>query len=232
MTSKNTKDLSIEELLKAINDNDVNETFTSNDPFYTFIEVFGITDGDYEIKGKLLLSLYRHWNPRHKISNLYFTNNIGKYLVYNPKKQTFTLNKNLEKVVKHLEEYKKPPLNTRIKSKGIQNHFNKFLEEKNIQAGTLYIEADVFYHVYDTWCYRNRKKTILSYRRFIGVCQLFFEEKYFNGSYLPWFAVHPSIKEHISPEAVRNWREGRKRRGKKSFVQEETQIIYPETQAE
>lgn len=232
MSNKNTSDLSIDELLKAINDNDVNETFTSNDPFYTFIEVFGIEDGNYEIKGKLLLSLYRHWNPHHKISNVYFTTNIGKYLIYNSRKQTFTLNKNLTEVVKHLEEYKKPPLNTRIKSKGIQTHFNKFLEEKNIQAGTLYIEADVFYHVYDTWCYRNRKKTILSYRRFIGVCQLFFEEKYFNGSYLPWFAVHPSIKEHISPEAVRNWREGRKRRGKKSFVQEETQIIYPETQAE
>jgi hypothetical protein len=232
MTNKNTKDLSIEELLKAINDNDVNETFTSNDPFYTFIEVFGIKDGDYEITTKLLLSLYRHWNPRHKITHSYFTVNINKYLTYYKRNNCFRLNKNLEEVVKHLEEYKKPPLNTRIKSKGIQTHFNKFLEEKNIQAGTLYIEADVFYHVYDTWCYRNRKKTILSYRRFIGVCQLFFEEKYFNGSYLPWFAVHPSIKEHISPEAVRNWREGRKRRGKKSFVQEETQIIYPETQAE
>jgi hypothetical protein len=63
---------------------------------------------------------------------------------------------------------------------------------------------------------------------------LYFDNKFFDGSEVLWFGVDQSIKQHISTQAVTNWRQGRKRRGKKSKVskEDEDSIIYPETQAE
>jgi len=229
---KYSASISTEDLLKAISGQET-EDFTSVDPYFAFIENFNIRPGPHKIQSRLLHALYGEWRPKNKGTSAEFNFHFGKYMEQHVKggRYFYFINAEANDILKHIKNYKEPPKHTRVKGRGVQKHFKLFLESNGIKGGRLYIESDVFYHVYDTWCYRNKKRTLLSYRRFISICELFFEVKYFDGSYLPWFGLDASIKQHISPDAVRNWREGRHRRGKKSFVEKENQeIIYPETQ--
>lgn len=230
---KNQSDLSIEDLLKALdNDSEESEVFIS-DPIFSFIQTFGITDGPHKVRLFLLHDLFRKWNRRERMARRTFSAEIKKYLSVtgnNVNTQKAHINKEVVDLLKHLGHYKDQNIKDNLKK--TQNHFKKFLEIHNIKKGDLYIEADVFYHIYDTWIYRNRIHQQLSYERFQNICELYFDTKEFSGSEVLWFGVDDNIKQHISIQAVTNWRQGRAKRGKKSKVEKEDEnnIIYPETQ--
>jgi hypothetical protein len=229
---KNESDLSIEELLKALDGgSDEPEAFIS-DPIFSFIETFGIKDGPHKVRMVLLYELFKKWNRRSKMPRNTFYTSIRKYLTVKnvSVNAKACVNKEITDLIKHLGHFKSQNIKTNHKK--TQNHFNKFLEIHNIKTGDLYIEADVLYHIYDTWIYRNNIHQQLSYERFQNICELHFDTKEFTGSELLWFGVDDSIKQHISIQAVTNWRQGRAKRGKKSKVstEEENSIIYPETQ--
>lgn len=231
---KYATDLSIEDLLEAVEQDPVenNNAYVSKDPIFSFIENFKITHGTNRVTPKLLYKLYRSWNKKHTISQMEFSLEFTKYYPQHTTNPYYLLNTEISNLVEQIEKLN--PKTQSVKYKSIQQHFNKFLNIYNIKSGKLFIEADVFYHIYDTWAYRNKISKNFSYERFVTVCELYFDSKFFDGSEVLWFGVDESIKQHISTQAVTNWRQGRKRRGKKSKVKKEDEdnIIYPETQAE
>ncbi|MFN9954582.1 MAG: hypothetical protein ACK55I_15915, partial [bacterium] len=77
---KNESDLSIEELLKALDGgSDEPEAFIS-DPIFSFIETFGIKDGPHKVRMVLLYELFKKWNRRSKMPRNTFYTSIRKYL--------------------------------------------------------------------------------------------------------------------------------------------------------
>jgi hypothetical protein len=233
--NKYESDLSIEDLLKAVEQDPTqnNNAYVSENPIFSFIENFKITHGTTRVSPKLLYKLYRAWNKKHIISQLQFNKEFTKYYPQYTTNPYYLLNSEIAKLVEQIEKLNKPKKYS-VKYKSVHQHFNRFLNIHNIKPGKLFIEADVFYHVYDTWAYRNKIRKNFSYERFATICELYFDSKFFDGSEVLWFSVDESIKQHISTQAVTNWRQGRKRRGKKSKVnkEDEDNIIYPETQAE
>lgn len=240
MSSKLPTELSIEELLKALDEkpSDSKERIDSHDDMFNFIQAFDMRRGTYKVTGILLYELYIMWTKEKKISKQAFNIRFKKYFeFYNTSKKLtsdhYKLNKSVFDIAKQLEKYRKPKPYKNVKGKAVQKIFVEFIEKHNITRGSLYVESDVFYHVYDTYMYNNKRKS-LEYTRFINLCRLFFDYKYFDGSDLIWFGLSDNIKNYISPQGVANWRQGRKKRGKRSSVkkEQECEIIYPETQAD
>lgn len=236
---KHNTDLSTEELLTALEETPGStESFVSSDPIFSFIQTFNIKEGIRKIKCDLIYDLFKQWNKFSYIKPNKFFQEFEKYFqahnmyAKSMRSRYYLLDNDMLDIIKNIESYKKTHPKNKHKYKSVKKHFESFLKAHNIIAGGLYIEADVFYHIYDTWVYRNKGHNYLSYERFTSVCSLYFTPKRFEGSELIWFGLDSSIKQYISPQAVANWRQGRARRGKKSKVNEEDQnnIIYPETQ--
>lgn len=235
---KHNTDLSTEELLQALEDTDAPETFVSSDPIYSFIQTFNIKEGIRKIKCDLIYDLFKQWNKFNSIKRTKFFQEFEKYFhahnvwATSRRSRYYLLDNDMLDIIKSIENYKKTDPANKHKYKSVKKHFENFITTHNITSGDLYIEADVFYHIYDTWVYRNKGRTYLSYERFTRVCSLYFTPRHFNGSELTWFGLDSSIKQYISPQAVANWRQGRAKRGKVSKVnkEDETSIIYPETQ--
>jgi len=230
---KYQSDLSIEELLNALNSSEEKESAFISDPVFSFIQTFQIKEGKHKVKVIFLYDLFKKWNKRSRMTKAKFIIEFKKY--FNTENRvndrlTVMINSETIDLLKHLDTYS--PNTQIIRYKKVYSHFEKFLTIKDIKKGDLYIESDVFYHIYDTWTYRNNIHQQLSYDRFILIAELYFDSKQFDGSQLIWFGVDESIKQHISVQAVNNWRQGRARRGKKSKVrkEDEDKIIYPETQ--
>lgn len=227
-------DLSTEELLKALDNKE--DTFVSSDPVFSFIQSFELKPGKTKIKLHLLYDLFKEWNKFSYLTSIQFKNEMAKYFTFsissNIRNVVFLLNASIMDIVKHIEKNKKPDSYSHIKYKNNQKRFDKFIEAHDIKPGSLFIESDVFFHIYDTWTYKNNITITLSYEKFVSICHLYFDDKHFAGSELTWFGVDSSIKQYISTQAVSNWRQGRTKRGKKSKVSKEDQenIIYPETQ--
>jgi len=234
---KHNTDLSTEELLNAL-DGDTSDAFVSSDPIFSFIQTFNIKEGIRKIKCDLIYDLFKAWNKFSEINRLKFFQEFEKYFqahnmyAKSMRSRYYLLDNDMLDIVKNIEGYKKTHPKNKHKYKSVKKHFENFLKEHNITSGGLHIEADVFYHIYDTWTYRNKMHTYLSYERFTSVCSLYFEPKHFEGSELVWYGVDDNIKQYISINAVTNWRQGRAKRGKKSKVskEDEDKIIYPETQ--
>lgn len=237
---KSQNDISIDDLLKALDTkkSDASEVIVDDDAVLAFIQTFKIEEGNYKIHADLIYRLFSMWSKKPVRLHKFFTE-FNKYIRPFNTTKTYKLNKNINDIVKHFKDqktlYNNKISNRSILSKSVQANFKKFLEQCDIKNGNLYVEADIFYHVYDTWCYRNRKKP-LSYLRFSSMAQLFFNHKRFKGSLMVWFALDPSIKQHIDKNAVLNWRTGRKKRGKhekyKVEGEDRNNIIYPEAEVD
>lgn len=235
---KHQSDLSIDELLKALDGSNTEEVFVSTDPIFSFIQTFDIKAGNRKIQCDLIYDLFCLWNKHKRIHKLKFIELFGRYFEvygtagYRQRNRHYLLNKEMVDIVKHIEKYKKEKPENKHRYKSYKKHFEKFINTHNITEGNLYIESDVFYHIYDTWTYRNKMNNYLTYKKFVNISSLYFEPKHFEGSELVWFGLDSSIKQYISSQAVANWRQGRAKRGKVSKVskEDETNIIYPETQ--
>lgn len=238
---KSQNDISIDDLLKALDTKkpDASDVVVDDDDIVlAFIQTFKIEEGNYKIHADLIYRLFTTWAKKPVNKGKFFTE-FKKYFQPYDTTRVYKLNKDINDIVKHFKDQKtifeNKISNRSILSKAVQANFKKFLQECDIKNGPLYVEADIFYHVYDTWCYRNRKKP-LSYLRFSNMAQLFFDYKRFKGSLVVWFALDPSIKQHIDKNAVLNWRTGRKKRGEhekyKVEGEDRNNIIYPEAEVD
>ena len=231
---KYESDLSIDDLLNALDASDKPEELSIiDDLVFSFIDNFQIKEGKNKVKVIFIFDLFKKWNKKSDLNKFKFAGELKKYFnIHGNNIDSYYIltNKEVVTLVKHIQQYKER--GPQIRFKKTYNHFNRFLEFHNITKGDLYIEADVFYHVYDTWVYNNNIYTQLSYERFVAICNIYFNAKQFDGSELTWFGVSANIKDYISVQAVTNWRQGRAKRGKKSKVsgEDEEKIIYPNTQ--
>lgn len=235
-TKKSNTDISIEDLLGAL-DNDVSDEHSTGNNVHDFVLAFDFKPGETKIKGALIFQLFATWNTKEKIGKMAFYQMLNKFFPQEDGRPIYWLNKEATQIFKHIEDQKKSWIpraaqNT-LKNKRIRINLERFIEEYGIKAGNLYIESDIFYHIYDTWCYKNRRNS-MSYNRFVNTIMLFFKYKRLGEEQAKWFGLDESIKQHIDVEAVKNWRQGRVRRGKseKYKVKEENigNVIYPETQ--
>ena len=177
---KHNTDLSTEELLTALENTNPAETFVSSDPIFSFIQTFGIKEGIRKIKCDLIYDLFKQWNKTSRIKPNAFFKEFEKYFqahnmyAVSMRSRYYLLDKDMLDIVKNIESYKKTHPKNKHKYKSVKKHFENFLKTHNITSGSLYIESDVFYHIYDTWIYRNNGHNYLSYERFTSVCSLYF----------------------------------------------------------
>jgi hypothetical protein len=242
---KNTiKEVSIEDLLSALDNKQEDSTdIIVDDVVFLFIQAFNIKAGKNKVSSKLLYDLFKLWNTSETLTPVKFSMQLSKYFEKPDENSKFyLLNKEIADIVKTIHQYNvgtstAPKADLGIKSKNVHRHFNKFIDKYGIQPGKLYVECDILYHLYDTWCYNKKIKT-LSYTRFKELCMMFFDSKKLSQGNVNWIGVDPSIKQHIDTTTVSNWREGRKRRGKekeeeyKIRKRNKKEILYPETQTQ
>lgn len=246
-------DLSVEELLKALEqtskeenqkafsqslpDVDENE-FNDAYPVASFLNAFDIKDGKNLVSDAVLYSLFKIWNKETKLDKNWFNKQLLKFLNFKKitrgqtNKKFYYVNDSATKLVKYIDHYRKEKKRNTRTNKNYKKYYEKFFKDIGIERGPLFVEADVLYHVYDTYMYKRNRRSY-PYHNFELVCTLLFEVKYFTDYSSPWFGVSENIKQHISKEAVSNWRKGRKLRGiKERKVKEEhkDKIIYPEVE--
>lgn len=246
-------ELTVEELLKALETSskeeptntpinhslpiiDSTNEISYSFPVASFLSAFNIKAGKNKVSGAILNTLYNLWNKENKLSRSEFNNQMNYFIKTDIEFKNKTLHRyyhvseNVVNLIKYIDHYRKTNKRKYRTNKNYKKYYEKFFKDIGIERGPLFIEADVLYHVYDTYMYKRNRKTY-SYHNFELVCTLLFETKYFTGYTAPWFGVSENVKQHISIEAVSNWRKGRKLRGiKQKTIKEEDKekIIYPE----
>jgi hypothetical protein len=237
--NKHSNDLSVEELLASLETED-ESIATSTNPVIAFIQTFEIKEGKNKIPLPSMYKLFTAWWNKGGFTATKFHVEFSSYFAKHGHGDNYShfhykLDNNVNDIIKHTEFYRKSREQNKVKSKFYRRHFENFLNKFNIKAGSLHVEGDVLYHLYDTWCYKN-KRIPLTYNSFVSICSLYFDQKYFKNSEIVWYGVDSNIKEHISATAVSNWRQGRQRREKsknyKVQKEDEQNVIYPDTQTD
>lgn len=233
-TSKSEKKESVSSTLPNIQDDSLNEEY----PIASFLDAFQIKNGNALVSDAVLYKLFTVWNKTSGMNKNLFNRQMQMFLLRAPVKRGNTtkvyyrINEAATKLVKYVNHYHKEKKRNQRTNKNYKKYYEKFFKDIGIESGPLFVEADILYHIYDTYMYRRNRKSY-SYHTFELVCSLFFEVKYFTDFTAPWFGVSENVKQHISKEAVENWRKGRKLRGLKTRkVKEENkqEILYPEVE--
>lgn len=244
-------ELSVEELLKALEDtskaekkeitsptlpNIENDSLNESYPVASFLDAFEIKNGNSLVSDAVLYKLFTIWNKTSGMNKSLFNRQMQLFLIPSLVKKGkvskiyYRLNKSATNLVKYVNYYHKEKKRNQRTNKNYKKYYEKFFKDIGIEGGPLFVEADILYHIYDNYMYKRNRKSY-SYHTFELVCSLFFEVKYFTDFTAPWFGVSENVKQHISKEAVENWRKGRKRRGLKTRkVKEENkqETLYPE----
>ncbi len=226
MDKKLIHELSTEELLESLSGQDlINEKvqFSYENPILSFIQAFNIKAGKEKVSDAVLHSLFRIWHIDTVIDQRNFNIQLGRYIPSEVRNRRFYLvDKKVLELTNKIEQIKKDRSVNRSKSIHWHKHFERYLEETTLSPGLIFVEADILYYTYTRWVDITRLKQWLSYENFLKICNLNFEKKRISDSKLTWFGVNTSIKQIITKEEVKRWREGRKKYGKRKSSKEET----------
>ncbi len=212
---------SVEELLNMMDSSKEDLTQKTEEEYVDnevirFLAYYDIKPGTYRINGKIMFRLFKAWskNKTYKytdfVRNMYsqiehkYTNKDYEQVKY------FKINKTLLNITRFLEEAKPKKIIFR-KTMFYKKFMEEFMEQHKLSAGPIFVEADILYYLFD---YHNHKKgrRMIGYERFVSMCHLYFPDKQLGfGS--TWFGVNESIKELITPEWVKTWRQGRVKYG-------------------
>lgn len=212
---------SVEELLNIMDSSKEDLTQKTEEEYVDnevirFLAYYDIKPGTYRINGKIMFRLFKAWskNKTYKyndfVRNMYnqiehkYTNKDYEQVKY------FKINKTLLNITRFLEEAKPKKIIFR-KTMFYKKFMEEFMEQHKLSAGPIFVEADILYYLFD---YHNHKKgrRMIGYERFVSMCHLYFPDKQLGfGS--TWFGVNESIKELITPEWVKTWRQGRVKYG-------------------
>lgn len=212
---------SVEELLKLM-DSSKEEVTTKSDEEYVdnevirFLAYYDIKPGTYRINTKLMFRLFKAWSKDKTYKYADFIRNMysqleKKYTSINFEKfQYFKINKTLINITRFLEEAKPKKIIFR-KTMYYKKFMEEFIEQHKLAAGPIFVEADILYYLFDFYNHKKGRR-LIGYERFVSMCHLYFPEKQLGfGS--TWFGVNESIKELITPEWVKTWRQGRVKYG-------------------
>lgn len=243
--------LTVDELLNALDEQDIDlspktsihglpiliamdDKLNEDYQAVSFLEAFQIKAGSHPISGRILYELFKQWNKSTRMSKNGFTKAINNVLIgaKNGNQYVYKIDKKAILIVNYITQYKYKKKRKRTHNKNYRLHFEDVFLGLKLVAGKLFVEADVLYHVYDTYLYRLNR-TPYSYNTFVAICKLFFEVKYLDGTTIPWIGISDNVKDHITAEGVRNWRQGRERfRANKNRKEVKddgvTRTLYPE----
>lgn len=177
-----------------------------------FLIYYDIKPGNYSISIKALYKLFNSWNKEKKMDITYFLKTINiffnkKNLNYNYYHNSYIkINTSMAKITKHIEDIKRKKINTRLNKYHLK-YMDEFLTLNNIKAGPVYVEADILYYLFDYYNFKKKRKHI-SYQKFVSMCFLYFSFRQLGFGSM-WFGVTENIKDLITPEWVKVWRQGR-----------------------
>jgi hypothetical protein len=236
LSDRRLNDLSTEELIHALSEStDVNEKEINFDPVHEFILAFNIKQGTNKVTTNILYSLFVTWNPYKKVTRKSFMRKLYNHVPVDPSYNSIVFidkqTKDILTAMQNYHEKKKRLTSYKFTNKAQIEKAKQFFKECDVKPGSMYIEADILFFLYDTWCYKN-KRNPLTISHFTNLAKLLLDHRNLSRTDSIWFCVHEDIKKHIDVNAVLNWRRGRERRGKakKYKVQKEDRknIIYPE----
>lgn len=234
-SEKLINEYSVEELLKLIETSADKEDITVkteeeqiNNEVIRFIIFYDIKPGNYRINSKTLFKLFKAWNKNKNYKHSDFLKNMHHCLERKFGKSNITylkINKSLTNIVRFIEEAK-PKRITFRKTMFFKQFLEEFMEEHKLTAGPIYVEADILYYLFDYYNHK-KKRRMISYLNFVSMCHLYlpFRQLGFGST---WFGVNESIKNLITPEWVKTWRQGRIQHGfiSKSKKEEYKKKIY------
>lgn len=217
-------ELELEELLAAVKDTDLEDIKVSyDDPILSFTQAFNLIPGDDLVSNDLLYKLFSLWYPETVFGRANFSRQIGKYL---PRENKFyKVNKNFLSISKQIQEMLRAKKRKKVKSKTWTNHYHAFLDDTGLAPGSIYVESDIVYYVYNRWRDSNNKKSLLSYEAFLDFCGLHFTTKNLSTSNKKWYGMNKAIKSLITREEVERWRES-KRNAKNRLYKKRTEILF------
>jgi len=216
---KKLHEISDEELLASLVGEDLSKEsleYKFDNPIASFVQAFKLEAGKEKVPARLLFNLFKNWTRGLAFNQSSFNYQLDSYLpTADTNQKVYLVNKKVLEISKQLDEILKKKRKPKYKSKVWITHFERFLSDTGLEPGTVYVEQDILYYVYNRWCDDNRKKSILGYISFGEMCGLVFDKKHLNVNDLNWIAVNEKIKELITAEEVQRWRLGRKRNAKK-----------------
>jgi hypothetical protein len=184
LSSKRTDSISTEDLLKALETQNTEESFSVSSPLQDFLTKFNITPGDVQVKINLLWKIFDKLNPNSLTRNVF---TVELSLSYTMKANKFIyLNKNLAEYAQILKIKSKTNM---VSNEANQKHFKAFLSNMNVTKGTYKIPSYVLYHIYFEYCTKNRKK-IFSKPTFIKFADFFIDSK--RGTECKFYLVNES----------------------------------------
>lgn len=205
----------IEYLLSIVESGDIKAIERIDNPIEQFIITFNLENGEENVDPRLLYNLFKLWCTT-PITYSKFRDFIYKRFIRIQKNGTTHLKINLlsSKISKNINKIIVTRTKDKTKSKKYKLHFQAFMNVYELKKGNVYVEEDILYYLYDKWQYRRSKQNILNKTAFSRIAALHFDSKIINR--MTWFAVEgTSIMKYLSKKEVDNWREGRKKYGKK-----------------
>lgn len=205
----------LSELLKIAETKDENskEVVLLQDDLFSFLQTFNIKTGEELVLKSVLYDLYKSWS-KEPIPRINFGHKIGKYLIdhrrrnkayYKVNRSAFDLNKELLLFLEKtkIKKYKQLPW---------RKHFEAFLKFYEIKEGKKWVESIVLKHLYNKWCFENRKKSLLSENQLLGFLRLYFKAKRNGSSRMQWFGLNEEfVNKYISKAMLSNLMQHRKK---------------------
>lgn len=184
------------------------ETWESSDIYLSFVMAFNLIPGEHLVHYKVLYALFKQWNNNDNISLRVFLSNFAKYLPYKliSHKKHFCINASAVNLSIILEK-EKSKKQVNVVSKLVENRIVKWLKDCKLEKGSIFVERDILYHLFDTWCY-NRNLSPSVKKSFTYVCTKHLNKKLLSKNTIPWFGVNEEVYNCLNEETVKNWRHG------------------------
>jgi hypothetical protein len=181
----------------------------TDSPVIKFLIYYDIKPGTYSISIKTLYKLFRLWNKDHKIEEAEFVRKLHGQFPYGDNR-FIKINKSLASILIHIEDKPKRTINT-TKGQNQLRYMEEFLSVHNLKPGKIFIECDILYYLFDYYNHKKKRKPI-NFIAFASMCRLYFKTKQLGYGSL-WFGVNEAIKDMITPEWIKVWRQGRVKYG-------------------
>lgn len=229
MIEKLPNELSLEDLLNSLGEATPQQLEQNSElslsglgPVLSFIQAFNILPGNELVTDIDLYRLFRLWAKDSLITRRNFNVQAGRHIISQlvGGKRYYSINHDLIKISQETLTILKDHQIDKTKSKYYKNHFEKFLNYYCLEAGTVFVEVDLLYYLYDKGNTERRVNNLLGYESFVQMCGLFFKQKRLSRHRLAWFGVSRNIKNHLNEETVLNWRQGRLKHGRYKRTQD------------
>lgn len=206
---------SLDELLKTLEGTEErNIVGPTSDDVFSFISTFNISPGSELVLKSSLYQLYCKWS-KEPVSKTVFGLKANKHFLsqQNGPKTYYKLNVNSLSIERETLIYIEKRKVDRTKSPSWQKHFNDYLKFHDIKRGKTWVQSFVLFHFYDKWCYKNKRKCMLSEITFFNFCKLYFDYKRNSISRMMWFGINEEfVNQFLSPQKLSHLQQAREKK--------------------